>query len=218
MKLYTYFRSSAAYRVRIAVNLKEVPCEFVSVDIRAGTNEHRRPEFLSINPQGLVPALATDEGTVGQSLAIVEYLDEVYPNPPLLPRSPVERARVRAMALAVSCDMHPLNNLRVLSYLRSPLEHDEATVNAWYRHWIAAGFNGLEQEARRATGDGRHMFGSSVTLADVYIVPQMYNARRFKCDLEPYPTLRGICTHLETLPAFAKAAPEAQPDAAADVR
>ena len=117
------------------------------------------------------------------------------------------------MALAVACDLHPLNNLRVLNYLRSPLGHDQDTVNTWYRHWIAVGFSGLEQEARRASGDGRHMFGSSLTIADVCIVPQMYNARRFKCDLEPYPTLRGICAYLESLPAFAKAAPEAQPDA-----
>ncbi|MDB6106860.1 MAG: maiA, partial [Gammaproteobacteria bacterium] len=143
-----------------------------------------------------------------------EYLDEVHPEPPLMPRSPVDRARVRAMALAVACDMHPLNNLRVLNHLRSPLGHDEDTVNAWYRHWIAVGFSGLEQEARRASGDGRHMFGSTVTIADIYIVPQMYNARRFKCDLTPYPTLRGICAYLEALPAFAKAAPEGQPDAA----
>ena len=113
------------------------------------------------------------------------------------------------MALAIACDMHPLNNLRVLTYLRSPLGQDEDTVNAWYRHWIAVGFSGLEREARRATGDGRHMFGQSVTVADIYLVPQMFNARRFKCDLEPYPTLRAISVHLESLPAFAKAAPEA---------
>jgi maleylacetoacetate isomerase len=109
--------------------------------------------------------------------------------------------------------MHPLNNLRVLNYLRSPLGHDEDTVNAWYRHWIAAGFSGLEQQARRATGDGLHMFGTSITIADIYIVPQMYNARRFKCDLEPYPTLRGVCAYLESLPEFARAAPENQPGA-----
>ena len=213
MKLYTYFRSSAAYRTRIAVNLKGVDYEAVHVDLRPASQGHRTPEYLALNPQGLVPMLEVDGTTVAQSLAIIEYLDEAYPEPALLPRSPIDRARVRAMALAVACDLHPLNNLRVLSYLRSPLGHDEETVNAWYRHWIAAGFKGLEQDARRATGDGKHMFGSSVTIADICIVPQMYNARRFKCDVEPYPTLRGICAYLETLPAFAEAAPEVQPDA-----
>jgi maleylacetoacetate isomerase len=213
MKLYTFFRSSAAYPTRIALNLKGVDHEAVEVDLRAPANDQQKPDYRSINPQALVPALAVEDTTIAQSLAIIEYLDEVYPDPPLMPRSPVNRARVRAMALAIACDMHPLNNLRVLNYLRSPLGQDEETVNAWYRHWIAVGFGGLEQEARRATGDGRHMFGQSITVADVYIIPQMYNARRFKCDLEPYPTLRAICAHLESLPAFAKAAPEAQPSA-----
>jgi maleylacetoacetate isomerase len=152
--------------------------------------------------------LTVEDTTIAQSLAIIEYLDETHPDPPLMPRSPVNRARVRAMALAIACDMHPLNNLRVLNYLRSPLGHDEETVNTWYRHWIAVGFGGLEQEARRASGDGRHMFGQSVTIADIYLVPQMFNARRFKCDLDPYPTLRAISAHLESLPAFAKAAPQ----------
>jgi len=214
MKLYTYFRSSAAYRTRIAVNLKGIECETVSVDLRTPASDQHKPEYLAVNPQGLVPALIVEDATIAQSLAIIEYLDEVHPEPPLLPRSPVDRARVRAMALAVACYLHPLNNMRVLNYLRSPLGHDEDTVNAWYRHWIAVGFSGLEQEARRATGDGRHMFGSTVTIADIYIVPQMYNARRFKCDVTPYPTLRGICEYLESVPAFAKAAPEAQADAA----
>ena len=213
MKLYTYFRSSAAYRARIALNLKGVEYEAVSVDLRTPTGEQNKPEYRAVNPQGLVPALIVEDATITQSLAIIEYLDEVHPHPPLLPRSAVGRARVRAMALAVACDMHPLNNLRVLNYLRSPLGHDEDTVNSWYRHWIAAGFGALEQEARRATGDGRHMFGSTITIADIYIVPQMYNARRFKCDIEPYPTLSAVCAHLEMLPAFAKAAPEAQPEA-----
>ena len=213
MKLYNFFRSSAAYRTRIAFNLKGIQPETVEVDLRAPASDQQKPQYRTVNPQGLVPALIVEDTTIAQSLAIIEYLDEVYPDPPLFPRSPVNRARVRAMALAVACDMHPLNNLRVLNYLRSPLGQDEETVNAWYRHWIAVGFGGLEQEARRATGDGRHMFGQSVTIADVYIVPQMFNARRFKCDVEPYPTLRAICAHLESLPAFAKAAPEAQPNA-----
>jgi maleylacetoacetate isomerase len=213
MKLYNYFRSSAAYRTRIAFNLKGIQPDTVEVDLRATANDQQKPDYRSINPQALVPALTVEDTTIAQSLAIIEYLDETHPDPPLMPRSPVNRARVRAMALAIACDMHPLNNLRVLNYLRSPLGQDEETVNAWYRHWIAVGFSGLEQEARRATGDGRHMFGQSVTVADIYLVPQMFNARRFKCDLEPYPTLRAISTHLESLPAFAKAAPEAEPNA-----
>ena len=213
MKLYNYFRSSAAYRTRIAFNLKGVQPDTVEVDLRAPVNDQQKPDYRSINPQALVPALTVEDTTIAQSLAIIEYLDETYPDPPLMPRSPVNRARVRAMALAIACDMHPLNNLRVFNYLRSPLGQDEETVNAWYRHWIAVGFGGLEQEARRATGDGRHMFGQSVTVADIYLVPQMFNARRFKCDLDPYPTLRAISAHLESLPAFAKAAPEAQPTA-----
>jgi maleylacetoacetate isomerase len=210
VKLYTYFRSSAAYRTRIAFNLKGVHCDSVEVDLRTAASEQNKPEYRAVNPQGLIPALVIGDTAITQSLAIIEYLDEVYPEPPLLPRAPVDRARVRAMALAVACDMHPLNNLRILNYLRASLGQDEDTVNTWYRHWIAVGFSGLEQDARRATGDGRYMFGSSVTIADVYIVPQMYNARRFKCDIEPYPTLRSICAHLESIAAFAKAAPEAQ--------
>jgi maleylacetoacetate isomerase/maleylpyruvate isomerase len=211
MKLYTYFRSSAAYRARIALNLKGVTHEAVPIDLRPGA--HRLPEYLAVNPQGLVPALEDGGAVIGQSLAIIEYLEEAYPLPPLLPRAPLDRARVRSLALAIACDIHPLNNLRVLNYLRSPLAHDDATVNAWYRHWIAEGFRALEEEAKRASGDGRHMFGAEVTLADVCLVPQMFNARRFKCDVEPFPTLRAICSHLETLPAFAQAAPDAQPDA-----
>lgn len=213
MKLYTYFRSSAAFRARIAVNLKGVDYETVHVDLRGPTSGQRKPEYLAVNPQGLVPALVVDGTTVAQSLAIIEYLDEVHPQPALLPRSALDRARVRALALSIACDIHPLNNLRVLNYLRSPLGHDDDAVNTWYQHWIGSGFHALEQEVSRTSGDGRHMFGSSVTLADIFIVPQMYNARRFKCDVEPYPRLRGICAHLETLPAFAKAVPEAQPEA-----
>ncbi len=213
MKLYTYFRSSAAFRTRIALNLKGLAYEPAPIDMRAPASEHRRPEFLAINPQGLVPALEHDGTTIAQSLAIIEYLDETHPEPPLFPAAPADRARVRAMALAVACDIHPVNNLRILNYLRSQLALDDDTVNAWYHHWIAEGFRGLEEDAKRATGDGHHMFGTTVTAADIYIVPQMYNARRFKCDLVPYPTLRAICAHLESLPAFVKAAPEAQPDA-----
>jgi maleylacetoacetate isomerase len=212
MKLYTYFRSSAAFRVRIALNLKGLPYEAVRVDLRAGESQQSKPAYLAVNPQGLVPALEDDGTTMSQSLALLEYLDEAYPEPPLLPRAPVERAQVRAMALAIACDIHPLNNLRVLNYLRSPLGASEEAVNGWYRNWIAVGFRGLEEQARRQSGDGRHMFGTSVTMADICLIPQMYNALRFKCDVEPYPTLRSINTYLSDDPAFANAAPEAQPD------
>ena len=213
MKLYTYFRSSAAFRARIALNLKGLQYEMTSINLRAPASEQHSPAFRALNAQGLVPTVEVDGQVITQSLAIIEYLDEVHPQPPLLPRDPLDRAHVRAMALAIACDIHPLNNSRVLAYLRAPLGHDEETVNTWYRHWISEGFRALEQDARRLSGDGRHMFGSTVTMADVCIVPQMYNARRFKCDLAPYPTLRAICAHLESLPAFARAAPELQPDA-----
>jgi maleylacetoacetate isomerase len=207
MKLYTYFRSSAAYRVRIALNLKGIAYDAVPVNLRPGA--HRQPDYLAKNPQGLIPALEDGAEVIGQSLAIIEYLDETHPQPPLLPGSALDRARVRSMALAIACDMHPLNNLRVLNYLRSTLGHDEAAVDTWYRHWIAEGFRGLEEQAKRASGDGRHMSGTEVTLADVCLVPQMFNARRFKCNVDPFPTLRAICTHLEALPPFARAAPDA---------
>jgi maleylacetoacetate isomerase len=212
MKLYTYARSSAAYRTRIALNLKGIDFDLVTVNLlNSGGGDQTSPDYLAVNPQGLVPTLIAEDTTITQSMAIIEYLEEIRPDPPLLPRAPVDRARVRAMALAVACDLHPLNNLRVLNYLRSQLGQDEDTVKSWYRHWIAVGLAGLEQEAKRSSADGRYMFGSGVTIADIYIVPQMFNARRFKCDIEPYPTLRGICEHLESLPAFAKAAPKLQP-------
>jgi maleylpyruvate isomerase len=213
MKLYTYFRSSAAYRARIALNLKGIAYETSYVDLRSPASGQRSPEFLAVNPQGLIPVLEHNGRTLTQSLAIIEYLEETFPQPPLLPASAADRALVRAMALNIACDVHPLNNSRVMSYLRTSLGHDEETWNTWYRHWVALGFGALEEDVKRASGDGQHMFGKSVTVADVYIVPQMYNARRFKCDLTLYPTLRGICAHLESLPAFARAAPEAQPDA-----
>ena len=213
MKLYGYFRSSATYRVRIALGLKGIAWERVPVDLRAPVNAQHTDEFRSLNPHGLIPVLVEGGRIHRQSLAIIEYLEETHPQPPLLPSAPAARAEVRALALAVACDIHPLNNLRVLNYLRTELGHDENAVNAWYAHWIAAGFAPLECDAHRLSGDGRHMYGNTVTLADVCIVPQMANARRYKCDLEPYPTLRAVCAHLESLPAFAQAAPQAQPDA-----
>jgi maleylpyruvate isomerase len=215
MKLHGYYRSSASYRVRVALNLKGIACESVAVDLRAPASAQRQPAFLALNPQGLVPVLVDGDSVITQSLAIIEYLEETHPLPPLLPEAPVARAQVRALALAIACDIHPLNNARVLTYLRSGLGQDDAAVDRWYAHWVAHGFRALEEDAQRFSGDGRHLFGSSVTLADVYLVPQMYNARRFSCDIAPYPTLRAICAHLEALPAFAHAVPEAQPEARA---
>lgn len=209
MRLYHYFRSSASYRVRIALNLKGLAYEAVAVDLRPQVHAQHAAEFLALNPQGLVPVLIDGARTLTQSLAIIEYLDETHPQPALLPADPVGRARVRALSLAIACEMSPLNNSGVLEYLRAPpLEADDGAVNAWYAQWIARGFRSLERDVQETSGDGRHMFGTAVTLADVLLVPQMYNGRRYQCDLGPYPALRGICTHLETLPAFARAAPE----------
>ena len=213
MKLYHYYRSSAAYRVRIALNLKGIPWQTALVDLRSPANAQYTPEFRALNPQGLIPVLADGDTTITQSLAIIEYLEETHPQPPLLPGAAADRAQVRSLALSIACDIHPLGNLRVLNYLRSGFHADENAVNAWLREWIGLGFKALEQRVQHTSGDGRHMFGSEVTLADLCIVPQMYNAHRCQLDVEPYPALRTICAHLEALPAFARAAPRAQPDA-----
>ena len=215
MKLYGYFRSSASYRVRIALAFKGLAYEAVAVELRAPVSAQRTAEFLALNPEGLVPVLIDGAHVVRQSLAIIEYLEETHPAPALLPRVPAERAQVRALTLAIACDIHPLNNLRVLNYLRAPLGHADAAVDTWYAHWIERGFRALEEEVRATSGDGLHMFGSTVSLADVFIVPQMYNARRLKCDVAPFPRLRAIDAHLTSLPAFAGAAPELQPEARA---
>ncbi len=210
MKLYTFWRSSAAYRARIALNLKGLDHELISRRLRQA--EHRTPEYLDLNPQGLVPSLEDGGVVLSQSLAIIEYLDERFPSPPLLPADAVSRAQVRSMAQNIACDIHPLNNLRVLNFLRDELHQDKGGVDKWYAHWIAEGFRGLEVLTRRHTGDGKHCFGTGVTMADVFLVPQMYNARRFNCDVAPYPTLCAISAFLETLPPFAAARPEVQPD------
>jgi len=213
LKLYTYWRSSAAYRVRIALHYKGLPFASVPKHLLRDGGEQRKADYLALNPQGLVPALADDGLVIPQSLAICEYLEETHPEPRLLPGKARDRAIVRGMALAVACDIHPLNNLSVTAYLRSELGADDAAVNRWVGHWIQRGFGALEERVSRESGDGRHCYGSSVTLADVFLVPQMYNARRFKVDVAAYPRLVAICAHLEDLPAFAAARPEAQPDA-----
>jgi maleylacetoacetate isomerase len=213
LRLHTYWRSSAAYRVRIVLALKGLEYESVPRHLLRDGGEQRRPDYLALNPQGLVPALEHDGHVLTQSLAICEYLDERFPEPLLLPASPHDRAAVRAMALAVACDIHPLNNLRVQQYLRDGLGHGEAAVSQWVRNWIAEGFGALETLIGRYSGDGRHSFGESVTLADACLVPQAYNARRAGLDLAAWPRLAAVTGYLETLPAFAAARPEAQPDA-----
>jgi maleylacetoacetate isomerase len=213
LRLYTYWRSSAAYRVRIALAHKGLAYESVALHLLRDGGEQRRADYLATNPQGLVPALEHDGHVVTQSLAICEYLEDIQPAPALLPAEPRDRAAVRAMALAVACDIHPLNNLRVLEYLRGELGQGDEAVTRWMRHWIAGGFAALEQLVARHSGDGRHCYGDAVTLADVFLVPQVANSRRVQLDLAPYPRLAAVATYLESLPAFAAARPDAQPDA-----
>jgi maleylacetoacetate isomerase len=213
LQLYGYFRSSAAYRVRIALNLKGLPYEAVPVHLLRGGGEQHGEAFADLNPARLVPVLQEGPAALTQSLAIIEYLEETHPSPPLLPRGALERARVRALALAVACDVHPLNNLRVLQYLDSRLGADAELRSAWSRHWIELGFAAIERmlAERGAAGDFCH--GESPTLADCVLVPQVLNALRAKCSLERYPAIRRIYGHCTRLPAFQRAAPEAQPDA-----
>lgn len=211
MKLYTHFRSSAAFRVRIALNLKGVPYE--SIPKSFVKHEQRSADYLAVNPQGLIPALDIEGAVLSQTLAIIEYLNEQFPTPAFLPADPVQRAQVRSMAMAVACDIHPIGNLRVLNYLRKEFKQDESGVAAWYRHWVSAGFKGLEEQAHQYSKSGRFCHGDAVSLADICLVPQMFNARRFETDLSAFPTLVGISNHLESLPAFAAARPEVQADA-----
>ena len=213
MKLYTFFRSSASYRVRIALNLKGLGYEQLPIHLRRGGGEQLKPEYKAVNPQALVPTLEDGGYKLTQSLAIIEYLEERYPRPPLLPREPADRALVRAMALAVACEVHPLQNLRVLNYLRDVLKLDEEEVNGWARHWIGLGLGALEQMVLSTAKPGSFCFGEEPSLADVFLVPQLYNARRFGCDLSAWPTLARIDARCGTLAAFADAAPEKQPDA-----
>lgn len=210
MVLYGYSMSSAAYRVRIALALKGLQATMVNTQLRRG--EHRSREFLRLNPQGLVPVLALDDGRLlTQSLAIIEYLEEQHPQPPLLPGPPVDRAQVRAMSQLIACDIHPLNNLRVLQYLERSLEQPPGARDAWYRHWIEQGFAALEELLARDGARGRFCHGESPTLADVCLVPQVFNARRFSVDLAAYPRILAIDAACRELDAFAGAAPERQP-------
>ncbi|MDE2024740.1 MAG: maleylacetoacetate isomerase [Gammaproteobacteria bacterium] len=214
MELYTYFRSSAAYRVRIALNLKGLKADYRFVHLVKEGGEQHRSEYLAVNPQGLVPALADKGHVLTQSLAIIEYLEETHPQPPLFPKDALGRARVRALAQIVACDIHPLNNQRILKYLEKEFRADEAARNTWYRHWIVEGFNALDKLLDGSPATGKFCHGDQPTLADVCLVPQVFNARRFKIDLGSFPSIERINAACLALQAFADAAPERQPDAA----
>lgn len=211
MKLHGYFRSSAAFRTRIALNFKGVSYENISHHLRK--NEQNAPSFLKLNPMGLVPALEDGPNVLTQSLAIIEYLEETHPKPPLLPKTPAERARVRALALVVACEIHPINNLRVLNYLKGTLKLSDAQHDTWYRHWVVEGFKGLEGMLRTG-GTGRFCHGDTPTLADICLVPQLFNAKRFLDDaaLAAFPTIMRVFDECMKLPEFDKAQPSNQPD------
>lgn len=213
LRLYTYFRSSAAYRVRIALNLKGLAYEAVPVHLLRDGGQQNLPDYRALSPLGTVPALQTGAGTFTQSLAIIEYLDETYPLPPLLPAPAEDRARVRALAQTIACDIHPVNNLRVLQYLGRELGATQEQKDAWYRHWVNAGLLAVEQLLAGDPRTGTFCHGETPGLADCCLVPQVFNARRFDCPLDALPTLRRIVAACEQLAAFQNAAPAMQPDA-----
>ncbi|WP_018152720.1 maleylacetoacetate isomerase [Leeia oryzae] len=214
MELYTYFRSSAAYRVRIALNLKGVQAEYQYVHLLKDGGQQHQPAYQQLNPNETVPTLVTEDGAITQSLAICEYLEERYPNPPLLPVHSIDRAFVRSIAQTIACDIHPINNLRVLQYLTGTLGISEEQKSQWYAHWVQHGLTALEALLTNRDTTGLCCLGDTPTLADLCLIPQLYNARRFNIDLTPYPTLVRIDAHCQTLSAFAEAAPEKQVDAA----
>jgi maleylacetoacetate isomerase len=210
MKLYSYFRSSAAFRVRVALNLKGVEYEIVPIHLIRDGGAHRTPAYRRVNPQMRVPALEVSPGQILiQSQAIIDYLDELYPDPPLLPPEPGLRARIRAVAQIIACDIHPLNNSGTLAYLRDPLGHGSGVINAWYAHWVREGFDAIEELIR----PGPYAFGAQASLADVFLVPQVFNARRLKVPLDRYPKITEVDAACRRIAAFEHAAPENQPDA-----
>ena len=211
MQFYGYFRSSAAYRCRIAFNLKGVTPDFVPVHLRKG--EQRGADFLSRNPHGLVPALETDDGhLLTQSLAIIEWLDEMKPTPAVLPRDPIDRAHVRALALSIACEIHPLQNLRVLSYLRADLKQDQAGVDQWCRTWIESGLAALDTQLAASGKSGQFCFGDTPTLADICLAPQVFSAARFGADIAKLTNIKRVMASCDAQPAFTAAHPAQQPD------
>jgi maleylpyruvate isomerase len=213
MKLYTFFRSSASYRVRIALNLKGLTYEQMPIHLRRGGGEQLSAAYKRINPQSLVPALEDNDRVFTQSLAIIEYLEEKYPNPPLLPAAAADRALVRSMAMIIACEVHPIQNLRVLTLVKQKYNQTDEQVNQWAQHWIDLGLSALEQMILAQPNRGNFCFGDTPTLADICLVPQLGNARRYGCELSHYPTILSIEKTCLMIPAFANAAPEKQPDA-----
>ncbi len=214
MKLYTYFRSSASYRVRIALNLKGLPCEMVPVHLLRDGGEQLKPEYRKLNADALVPSLALDDGhVITQSLAIIEYLEEVHPEPALLPKDALDRAWLRSLALSIACDIHPVNNLRILRYLTGEMKLSEEDKNRWYKHWCEQGLAAVEQVLAHDQRVGRYCYGDTPSLADCLLVPQVANAQRMNCDLSAMPTVVRINDACLQLPAFIDASPAKQIDA-----
>ncbi len=213
MKLYTYYRSSSAYRVRIALNLKHLDYEAYPIHLLKNQGENWRPEYLAINPQGLIPALE-DQGKVFiQSSAIIEYLEETYPNPSILPTSSTARAYVRALAQIIACEIHPLNNLRVLNYLIESFDCSDSQKRDWYRYWVYEGFTAIEKFIETHNHKGKFCYRDNPTIADIFLIPQVYNANRFECDMNKFPHIKKINEECLSLEEFSAAVPKNQADA-----
>ncbi|WP_158937170.1 maleylacetoacetate isomerase [Burkholderia sp. S171] len=213
MKLYSYFRSSAAYRVRIALNLKGLAYEYAPIHLLRDGGQQLKPDYRELNPDGIVPTFIDGDDVLTQSLAIIEYLEETHPEPPLLPGTPLDRAFIRSVALQIACEIHPVDNLRVLKYLKHTLKVGDEAKDTWYRHWLESGFESLEKRLANDSRVGKLCFGDTPTLADLCLVPQVFNARRFNLDMSRYPTIERIADHAGQIDAFARAAPGQQPDA-----
>lgn len=215
MKLYDYYRSTASYRVRITLNLKKIHYDSIPIHLVRGGGEQYTPEYRAINPQGLVPTLDENGHTLHQSLAIIEYLEEMNPDPPLLPHNPLARSQVRALAMLIATDIHPLNNLRVLQQLRQQFKASDDAIKVWYHHWLKLGFDALETKLKGIQRKSWVCYGNEITLADICLIPQIYNAKRFNFSIDGYPIIQEINNHCLTLPAFYEAAPDKAKEKAA---